>query len=97
MANQIGKTHWTLDTVGVISTAPVYITSIQWVGDGTTELGDGDICQLQDKLNGTDIFYRKLTGVTEGAHQGFPGGLRVDGLYLAVLGNGHLIITLKTS
>ena len=95
MANSIGKTSWILDTEGEITTAPVYITSIQWVGYAASEIGDGHICQLLDKAAGTEVFYRKATGITEGFTQEYPGGIRVDGLYLNDLDSGKIIVSIK--
>jgi hypothetical protein len=97
MSNQIGKTHWVLDSTGSITTAPVYITAIQWAGVAGSEIGAGDICELLDKVSGTRIFYRKAAEATSGEHQGFPGGIRVDGLYLNTLSSGQVIISLKTA
>lgn len=95
MANDIGKTHWILDTEGEVTTAPVYITSIEWVGYGSSEIGDDDICQILDKDGGTEIFYRKATGITEGFKQNYPGGLRVEGIYLNDLDSGRVLIAIR--
>ena len=97
MANDLGKNVWVLDTTGVITTHPVYITSIRWENYTGHEIGDGDVVRLLDAAGGTEIFYRLGTGITNGEGQGFPGGLRVRGLYLDTLANGRLFIYLKTS
>lgn len=93
MANSVGKKFWYLDTTGEIATKPVWIKSISWIGTASSEIADGDVCDISETAASTPYWYRKGTAAIPDITQNFGGkGLRVDGLYLNTLGHGAVIV-----
>jgi hypothetical protein len=84
MANNITGTPWSLDTVGDVWDARLYIGNIMWLGGADT-----DTLLIQDNI-GRDII-RDTWG--SGISHNYGCLKWVNGLHIITIGGGEVIIT----
>ena len=78
--------RWVLDTAGTISTDTIRISMIQWIGCDT----DSDDFVLNDSDDA--LVWQDTDGETGKAHVYYFNNLTADGLKLATLDSGTLVL-----